>query len=220
MGTPTPRLHPLVPVGLFVAATALLAVGKQAEWVESSWLEIIGAVSGALCVLLVVRRHVANFPVGILSCAAYLLFFSQGRLFADAGLQVMFILLNVHGWLAWAKGPTAVVPVRRVPLGELTALAVLFPFAWLGLTELLTRVGGKAPVYDAFIATGSLTAQWLLNCRCVENWLAWIVVDVVSVWLYWTQGMHLTAGLYVLFLCMCIAGLAEWRRELTRETPA
>ena len=88
----------------------------------------------------------------------------------------------------------------------------------LGGTRLLEVVNGAAPVYDAFVATLSLTAQWLLNRRYVESWLCWIVVDQVSVVLFWSRDMHLTAGLYAVFLVMCVAGLFEWRRSLN-EVP-
>jgi len=98
-----------------------------------------------------------------------------------------------------------------------TALAVAFPTVWLGLTQLLERVGGAAPALDAFVTTLSLASQWLLNRRYVESWLGWIVVDQVSVALFWSREMSLTAGLYALFLAMCVAGLIEWRRHLDRS---
>ncbi len=205
-----------VAAGAFAVVAAGLVAGRAAGWLPFSWLETFGAVTGAACVLLVVRRSVWNFPVGIASCAAYLAYFAQGRLYADAGLQVVFILLSVHGWAAWARGGTAVKPVRRVPLGEVTVLAAAFPAVWLGLTLVLTAVDGAAPILDAYVTTMSLAAQWLLNRRYVESWLAWIAVDQVSVALFWSRDMHLTAGLYAVFLAMCVAGLVEWRRHLAK----
>lgn len=212
---PSPRVTGVrIAAALCVVATVALVAGRAGGWWDVSWLEIVGAVTGAACVLLVVARSVWNFPVGIASCAAYLAFFADGRLYAEAGLQVLFILLGVHGWLAWVRGRSGEIVVRRVPVGELTLLAVLFPAVWLCLARLLEHVGGAAPTFDAFAAALSLAAQWLLNRRYVENWLGWIVVDQVSVALFWSRGMYLTAGLYALFLGMCAAGLVEWRRQL------
>jgi nicotinamide mononucleotide transporter len=205
--------------GLFILATVGLVAGRAAGWVPFSWLEILGSVTGAACVLLVVARSVWNFPVGIVSSAAYLVFFYEGRLFADAGLQVLFILLGLHGWVAWVRGHAETTPVRRVPVGELIVLAAVFPAVWLGLVQLLIHVGGAAPPFDGFVTALSLVAQWLLNRRYIENWLGWIVVDQVSVVLFWSRDMHLTAGLYALFLAMCVAGLAEWRRHLGEARP-
>ena len=206
-------------VGFVLAASALVG-GVAAGWLPFSWLETVGVVTGAACVLLVVWRSVWNFAFGAVSCVAYLVFFAEQGFYAEAGLQVMFLALSVHGVVGWLRGvdsARAAVPVRRVGLGELTALVVLFPAVWLGLARLLEEVGGTAPYADSFITALSLTAQWLLNRRCVENWLGWIVVDQVAVALYWSRDLHLTAGLYALFLAMCVAGLIEWRRELPAE---
>lgn len=195
-------------------ATAALVVGKAGGLVPFAWLEIVGAVTGAACVLLVVARHIANFPLGIVSCAAYLVLFADQKLYAEAGLQVVFILLGAHGWVAWLRGRQTELVVRRVPVGELTALAALFPAVWLGLAQLLVAANGAAPTFDAFAFALSLAAQWLLNRRYVETWLGWIVVDQVSVVLFISRGLYLTAGLYAVFLLMCVAGLIEWRRHL------
>lgn len=205
-------------VALFALAAAGLVGGGVAGATPFTWLETVGVVTGAGCVLLVVFRSVWNFPVGIVSCAAFLVFFAQGRLYADAGLQVVFILLAVHGWVLWARGPVEAKPIRRTSLGELTVMAWIFPAVWLGLTALLHHVGGAAPALDAFVTALSLAAQWLLNRRHIESWLGWIVVDQVSIALFWSREMYLTAGLYAVFLLMCVAGLIAWRRDL-REGP-
>ena len=203
-----------VAVGLFSLVALGLVVGRAVGWIPISWLEIFAAIAGAACVLLVLARNIWNFPVGIASCAAYLVFFAEGRLYANAGLQVAFVALSLLGWWTWARRPGGIKPVGRVPLGEMTVLAVAFPAVWLGLTELLAAVGGESPQVEAFIATLSLVSQWLLNRRYIESWLGWIVVDQVAVLLFWSRGMYLTAGLYMVFIAMCVAGLIEWRRDL------
>ena len=103
---------------LFAATVAGMVAGRAAGWVPFSWLEILGAATGTACVLLVVARSTWNFPVGIVSCIAYLIFFADGRLYADAGLQVVFILLALHGWVAWARGRAETSSIRRVPVSE------------------------------------------------------------------------------------------------------
>jgi nicotinamide mononucleotide transporter len=198
---------------LFFITTVGLVVGRWIGWLSISWLEILAALTGAACVALVLWRNVWNFPVGIVSCIAYLVIFAEGRLYAESGLQVVFILLSIHGWIAWSAREAGEVRVRRVPVEELTVLAFLFPAIWLGLTRVLEYFGGASPTLDAFATTLSLVAQWLLNRRHIENWLAWIVVDQVSIALFWSREMYLTAVLYAIFLAMCIAGLLEWRRQ-------
>lgn len=207
----------LAAVILFAVVATGLIVARAAGWAPFSWLETVGVVTGAGCVLLVVLRSVWNFPVGMVSCAAYLAFFYENKLYADAGLQIVFIVLAVHGWMAWTLGKADVSPIKRIRLDEVTALAVLFPSVWLGLTRLLEHVGGANPPLDAFVTALSLVSQWLLNRRYVESWLGWIVVDQVAVFLFWSREMYLTAGLYAVFLAMCVAGLVEWRHHLAEK---
>jgi nicotinamide mononucleotide transporter len=206
-------------IGLAIVAmvSGLLLVSQSFGWLPFSWLETCGSITGAWCVFLVVGQKIWNFPLGIISCTLYLIFFYQGKLYADSGLQIVFIILGVHGWIAWGRGVASEKPIQRVPLLESTVLMVLFPSVWLGLVKSLEYVGGAAPVFDAFITTASIFSQYLLNRRYIESWLGWIVVDQVSVYLFITREMYLTAGLYTLFLLMCVAGWLEWRKHVATE---
>ena len=104
--------------------------------------------------------------------------------------------------------------VRRVPRRELAAVAAAFAVTWPALTLLLRAVGGANPPLDALVTALSLGSQWLLNRRFIESWAGWIAADVLAVYLFWTRGLPLTAGLYAAFLAMCVAGWVEWRRHL------
>ena len=124
--------------GLFSAGAAALVLGRAAGYVPFSWLEIFGAVTGAACVLLVVARSAWNFPLGIASCLAYLVFFAEGKLYADAGLQLVFVALGAHGWVAWSRGREE----RNAREG--TRLAVLSPESSKSLAELLAQLDERA----------------------------------------------------------------------------
>jgi nicotinamide mononucleotide transporter len=82
------------------------------------------------------------------------------------------------------------------------------------MTYLLRTVNGSAPVLDALTTALSLVAQYLLNCKLIENWYLWMIADVIYIYLYVSRGLTLTAALYFVFLCMCVAGLLSWRRSL------
>jgi nicotinamide mononucleotide transporter len=181
------------------------------------WLETFGAITGALCVFLVVLQSIWNFPIGIVSCFLYMIFFFDGKLYGDSGLQILFIVLGLHGWLHWSRKQGQEKPIQRIPLLELTILTILFPAVWMGLVKFLEAVAGAAPLLDAFVTTLSIFSQYLLNRRYIESWLGWIVVDQVAVYLFITREMYLTAGLYALFLAMCIAGYFEWKKHLRTE---
>jgi nicotinamide mononucleotide transporter len=96
----------------------------------------------------------------------------------------------------------------------LAACGVFAGLATWGLTVLLEHVHDIAPFWDALTTAVSLAAQFLLNCKRIENWAFWIAADLVYIPLYVVKRLDLTAIVYVLFLAMCLAGAAAWRRAL------
>jgi nicotinamide mononucleotide transporter len=184
-------------------------------WVPSP-VEWAGFLTGAACVWLVVKRHVLNFPLGLASCACFIVVFAQQRLYGEAGLQVFFIALGFHGWYLWLRGGPGhtALNVTRVPGREAATVAAATAAATAALWGFLTWVNGSAPFLDALVTALSLAAQWLLNRKRVETWPVWMAVDVLTVYLSLTRGLYLVAALYVIFFGMCVVGLAEWRRAM------
>ncbi len=181
--------------------------------------ETLGFVTGALCVYLVVKEDVWNFPVGIANSAFFLVLFAGARLYADAGLQVVYIALGFQGWYLWLRGGENRTPlkVERASRKLLLGVAVFVVAATAGLTLFLQSVKDSAPFLDAFTTVLSLGAQYLLNRKAVENWLLWMTADVIYVYLYLYKELHLTAVLYFVLLCMCVAGLRGWLRTLSEQ---
>src|SRR5262249_8442301 len=159
-------------------------------------------VTGAACVWLTVAARVANFPVGIANSAFFLVLFLSARLYADAGLQVVYIALGFAGWWQWrhgAAGREQVAGTRawaRLP-GRCFACVCAAPW---GLTLLLGWASDVAPFWDALTTAVSLAAQFLLNLKRIENWAFWMVADIVYIPLYAVKRLDLTAIVYVLFL--------------------
>jgi nicotinamide mononucleotide transporter len=195
----------------FLDATAFTALNTPVTTAE-----IFGFVTGALCVWLAARQNPLNFLFGILTTATYCLLFATTRLYGDAVLQLMFLSLNAYGWWRWLRGNAQHHELRISTLTQrhwllLAATAVvLVPL----LQQVLIRIDDSAPFWDAVITTLSLIAQVLLNRKTLENWLLWIVVDVISIPLYISKNLNLTAVLYAVFLLMCINGWISWRRSL------
>lgn len=182
-----------------------------------SELEWVAAGLGVINVFLVVRRSVWNYPFGLAMVALYFFVFFEARLYSDALLQIFFFIVQVYGWVNWVRARTA---AGEVPVGRLTPRERIFWVAGTALASLVWGLGmarytdAAAPVIDAFIAGTSISAQILMARRRIENWAAWILVDLVAVGLYFSRGLHPTSALYFLFLLLSIAGLIGWRRAL------
>lgn len=185
-----------------------------------SWVELLAFLTGGLCVALTVRRNVWNFPVGIANCAFFLVLFATSRLWADAGLQLVYIALGVVGWWRWLHGRRGTPGPLRVTRAAPTELAGCVAFVGVGTTALyvlLEHADGAAPFFDALTTCLSLAAQWLLNGKRIQTWYFWIAADCLYIPLYLSRGLNLTAIVYVLFLGLCVVGLRSWRPQPALE---
>jgi len=163
-----------------------------------------------------VREDVASWPIGLANNLTYLVIFFRARLFADAGLQLVFFAVGVWGWYHWVfrRGARRELAVTRATRNEWLALLLAAPVAiWL-LRELLIAAQGAAPFWDALTTVISLGALALQAGKRIDNWLWWIAADLVYVPLYLWRGLPLTALLYAIFLAMCLVGWRQWRASL------
>lgn len=178
--------------------------------------ELLGFVTGAASVWLTVLARISNFPVGIANSAFFLVLFGAARLYADSGLQVVYIALGFAGWWQWRHGghERGMLKVARSGGRLLAGCAAFVLAATWGLTMLLRAADDIAPFWDALTTAISLAAQFLLNAKKIENWAFWIAADLVYVPLYVVKRLDLTALVYLLFLGLCAAGVTGWRRAL------
>lgn len=209
------RVHTLLlPTGLILATCAI----AYAAWVtgNASPLEAAAFVSGAICVWLVVRENIWNFPLGLINVAISGYLFYQYRLYADSGLQVVYFVLNLIGWYLWlfgGKGRTA-LKVQRTSRLELVLISSFIAAATTVLWWLLDKAGGAAKFWDALTTSISLSAQWLQSRKKLECWHLWILADVLYVPLYISRELYLIALLYTVFLALAVMGLLAWRKSL------
>lgn len=187
-----------------------------------SWTEIVASVLGLANIVLLVRRSIWNYPFGIAMVTLYGVVFFEARLFSDAALQVFFFVVQIYGWWNWyhARDAAGLAKVELMTSrSRLVWLAVIVAFNIADAWFLIKYTSDVAPWMDANTTAMSVVAQYLLSIRKIENWILWIVTDVVQIGLYYWKGLYPTTGLYVLFLIISAVGLFEWLREY-RAHPA
>ena len=181
-------------------------------------LELVAAVLGGVSVWLVVRRNILAFPIGIVMVLLYVWIFFQAKLYSDVLLQIFFAVMQVHGWLEWRRGDRAddsKIAVRSLSETQWAWTGGLQLVGFLALGYVMeTYTDAAAPYMDAFVAVQSVLAQWWMNKRYVENWVLWIGVDQVAMFLYASKSLWFTTVLYAVFLVMAVAGYVEWRKKL------
>ena len=203
---------------LSLASLGLLAASFW-KWIPISLTEVLGFITGAVCVLLVIEQNIWNFPIGIANNIFFIILFLSSRLYGDMALQVVYIALGAIGWYQWLYGGEhrTKLHVSHTSAREAAILVVLGALATAGMREYFLRINDAAPFLDALTTVLSLVAQYLLNCKRIENWYVWITADVLYVWLYVQKDLHLTAVLYAIFIGMCIAGLRSWSKALREQ---
>jgi nicotinamide mononucleotide transporter len=191
----------------------------QAWWQAQSLLEVIGVITGLLCVYLAAKNIIWNWPFAIISVAIYIIIFYHSHLFADMGLQFYFLAMNIYGWYFWSKKPASQekTPVLRIKKMEiiLSVIAVIV-FTFL-LGSVLKYTTASYPFIDSFCTACSLVAQIFLARKVLENWLIWIFVDIIYVGVYVFKGLHLTAVMYAIYVAIALLGYIDWKRDWKKQ---
>ena len=182
-----------------------------------SAFEALAALFGVVSVYLSVRENIWSWPTAIVNVALYTVVFYQSRLYADMGLQVIYVVLSFYGWYQWLYGGKnrTELPVSRTPRRVALILVVIGITAAVTLGSVLHRTTNAAlPYLDSTTTSTSLVAQWMMTRKLLENWLVWVAVDVVYIGMFIYKSLYLTAGLYLVFLVLSAMGYFRWLQSL------
>lgn len=198
------------------------AIAQSLAMLFPNWIEGSTVVLGLINIILIIRRSVWNYPFGIamVTLTGFVVF--EHRLYSDALLQIFFVIVNVYGWMMWRR---SVAESGEVVVETMTNAA---RWRWVGSCLIATAVWGAImhrftnasyPWWDASIAMFSVAAQILMSRRKLENWVLWIVVNIISIGLYFAKGLIPFAILYIVFLVLAGWGLVGWNRVRRAEGP-
>jgi nicotinamide mononucleotide transporter len=203
------------------------------DWIYHNYIEVFGAVTGIIYVVLEIKQNLWLWPVGIITSAVYIWVFFTGKIYADMSLQVYYLVISTLGWYWWIKGTGRKerdkkgrvgdgvkdeLQVTRLKLKTGLVLAVVFILLFFTMYVGLTRLtDSPVPVRDAFITSLSIIATWMLARKIYEHWYLWIIVNFVSAILFLTRGLYPTVVLYLVYGIMSFAGLIEWKKTIQKS---
>jgi nicotinamide mononucleotide transporter len=204
---------------LIEAGTALSALGKLWLIVSAAFtpLEMVAVLFTLANVWLAIKENIWTWPTGIASVLLYLVVFWRTHLYLNAGLQIIYFVLSIHGWYEWLHGgvnKTELTITHASPRmwAVLMSIGAALTLALLWLLRLTTH-DASLPIWDAVTTAFSIVGQYMLNMKIVENWLIWAIVDVIYVVMFIDQKLYPTAVLYAFFVFLCLKGLIDWRRS-------
>ncbi|AYM89315.1 nicotinamide riboside transporter PnuC [Serratia sp. 3ACOL1] len=203
-----------------------------------SWIEAIGTVFGLLCIWFASKEKIINYLFGLINVTLFAAIFFQIQLYASLLLQVFFFVANLYGWYAWSRqneNNEAALKIRWLPRQKAFTLLVVCVVA-IGLMSLfidpvfavLTRIAigimqgmglsvvmpelqpDAFPLWDSTMLVLSIAAMILMTRKYVENWLLWVLIDVISVVIYAIQGVYAMSLEYILLTVIALMGSFAW----------
>ena len=182
------------------------------------WQEWVSTVFQIASVWYARKNKVLVYPTGIIGVllAAYVYFIiSSPPLYADALLNIYYFLMSIYGWYNWVqkKDSTFIYPISWCTKKELVFGIGFFFIFWVIIYLMLIKLtNSNTPILDSLVSASAITAMWWMAKRKIENWLAWILSNIVAIPLNFYKGFMLFTLMYVLFLAMAWWGLVEWKK--------
>jgi len=185
---------------------------------QLSPLEAAGVILSIAYLVLAIRENLWCWPAAFLSSVLTVVVMFAARLYSEAGLNVFYAAMAIYGWYQWRYGgertgkrdlPISVWPLKTHALAIGGGLAVSAIVGWL-----MDRYTDAAfPYLDAFVTVSSIVTTYMVARKVLENWLYWLVVDSLALYLYVERGLYLYVGLFALYLVLVVIGLVRWHRD-------
>lgn len=202
-------------------------------------LEYFGVATGLLYLLLEIRQHRAMWVVGFLTSLVYVFVFFQAKIYADMGLNCYYVGISLYGFWQWSRTRQRPAPRRpeadnpepekqtagrgdgnglilyrrlglRLGFGLAVVLGLLYGLIYYFLS---TFTDSPIPAGDAFTTAVGIVATWMLARRIIEHWICWVIVNTVSVYLYYLRGLYPTMFLYVCYAVLAVIGFYTWKKK-------
>lgn len=190
------------------------------QFLQTSWLEWLGTISGFICIYLAAKENIWNWPISIISVVSYSIIFYESKLYGDTVLQIYFLSTAIYGWYFWLKKKASNdKPVESIN-GRQWIFVILGVAVLTGLLGLFLEknTDTDVPYIDGFCTAMSFAAQLLMTRKVLQNWIIWIIVDICYVPLYIHKHLALTAVLYFVLIILAITGFRDWRKTYREQS--
>ncbi|WP_067702437.1 MULTISPECIES: nicotinamide riboside transporter PnuC [unclassified Erwinia] len=229
----------------FSTHNILVHIPLGAGGYDLSWIEAIGTLAGLLCIWLASQEKIINYAFGLVNVTLFAVIFFQIQLYASLLLQLFFLVANIYGWYAWSRQTAdhqQALKIRWMGLPKALAWLVVCVvaialmtryinpvFAWLtaiavegmqamGLAVTQPTLQPDAfPFWDSCLMVLSIVAMILMTRKYVENWLIWVVINVISVMIFARQGVWAMAVEYVILTLIALNGSWLWIRSARQQ---
>lgn len=183
---------------------------------QMSVAEIVAVVFAIASVFLSKKENILVYPTGIISVLIYVYLCFEAKIYADVIINVFYFVMSIYGWYNWVtKRNNLTIKITKNSNQENLIAVLITLFLWFVLYFILTNyTDSPVGLVDSFTTAVFFVGMWLMAWKRIENWLFFIVGDIVSIPLYWSRELHLTSLLNVLLTVVAILAFFEWRKKL------
>ena len=158
-------------------------------------IEIFGLCAGTLSIALLIKQNIWTWPIGIAYTLASLYIFFTAKLYADFALHVFFLFMSFYGWYYWLQGNSTFdseLPVSRESKKVLAYSIIICVLAIILASNLFTMyTDAELPYWDNTTSILSVLAIWLQSRKKIESWVFWLIIDILSVGIYFYKDLYL-----------------------------
>ena len=179
-----------------------------------SLIEIAAVLFSILYVILAAKENNGCWLSAAISVSLYIYLCFEAQLYLETGLQVFYLFMAAYGYSQWKK-PKKEIAIKRWPVShhlKILFIGIAASFLFGKIAALYTDAA--LPLIDAFTTVFSLFATYMVTRKILENWIYWIVIDAVSVYLYFSRDLQLTAGLFAAYTILAIFGYLSWKKQV------
>jgi nicotinamide mononucleotide transporter len=184
---------------------------------DTSWLEVVAVIFGILSVWFARKENIWVYPTGIINVLVYVYLCFFAGLYADMAINAFYFVMSVFGWYNWSRRDTNKqhVPITGLNLKQWLIYTILILTAFALIYYVLSHfTDSTVPMFDSFTTSLFIVGMWLMAIKKIENWILWIIGDLLVIPMFAIKGLAFTSVQYIVFLVLAIMGYIEWNKRL------
>ncbi len=181
------------------------------------FLEVLASFFGILSVWYARKNIIYVFPTGIVSVLifAYLTFIN--KIYAETGVNIYYFVMSIYGWILWgSKNKKIQKKISLSSKDEIIFSITIFIIFFIIIYNILENTDSDVIILDSLTTSLSLTAMLLLARRKIENWIFWIIADLIYIPLFLYKGLYIASLQYFVFLLLATSGYIEWKKNIKK----
>lgn len=191
----------------------ILTVAAQIS--QSSAWELAAVLLAIIYLILAVGEKIACWYAAFVSTLIFLVIFWKVKLYMESALQIYYLAMAIYGWHQWRQPKTE---SHYLPITRWSGRHHFVALAFIAITTLVSgyilhlHTDARLPWLDSFTTWASVVTTYMVTKKILENWLYWLVIDSVSIYLYVDRSLYFTALLFAIYIIIIGFGVYQWTR--------